>query len=186
MDLKKAGEFCKKYLQKENALRLVVILGICGIGLLALSSWDIGGGKEAQPEPQQEETAYSTEYAQGLEKNLARVVGAITGERDPVVLVTLEDTGRRVYAADRQENTQTGQEGEGSTSWESAHVLLEDREGAQRPLAISEQQPKIQGVVIVSRYAADPVVREKLVAAAKTALGVPSSRVCVAAGQIPD
>ena len=42
---------------------------------------------------------------------------------------------------------------------------------------------KVKGAVIVSRTAADPDMREKLVNAARTALGVPSSRVCVVEGR---
>lgn len=179
MDLKKSGELLKKALGKENALRLVVVLGICGIALLALSSWKPGGGGETPAQPQEEEWDGSAGYARALEEDLARIVGAITGEREPVVMVTLEDTGQRVYAADQQESAQSGPEGEGSTARESAHVVLEDREGAQRALSVSEVQPKVQGVVIVSKHAADPSVREKLVNAAKTALGLPASRVCV-------
>lgn len=167
MELKKAGEWLKSALKKENALRLVVLMGICGIALLALSSFDFDG-----PEPQEEqeeETSYAS-YARALEQDLSRIVTAITGERDPAVMVTLENTGSRVYAADKKES---GEERE------SAHVVLEDSQGGERPLTVTEEQPKIQGVVIVSKQAGDPAVREKLTHAAMTALGLPSSRVCV-------
>lgn len=179
MDLKKIRELWKKALEKENTLRLVVALGICGIALLAISSWDFSRGSGAPTQPQEEAGADYAGYARTLEEDLARIVGAITGEREPVVMVTLEDMGQRVYAADRQESAQSGPEGEGSTTRESAHVILEDGEGAQRALSVSEVQPKVQGVVIVSKHGADPSVREKLVNAAKTALGLPASRVCV-------
>lgn len=178
MELKKAGEWIQAALKKENTLRLVVVLGICGIALLALSSFDFS--KEEGPEPRTEEAASDTAYAQVLEQDLARIVSAITGERDPAVMVTLENNGRHVYAADQRESTQPG--GEGGGEKESAHVVLEDREGAQRPLTVTQVQPKIQGVVIVSARAQDPATREKLVNAAKTVLGIPSSRVCVTSG----
>lgn len=178
MELKKAGEWIQAALKKENTLRLVVVLGICGIALLALSSFDFS--KEEEPAPCTEEAAADTAYAQALEQDLARIVSAITGERDPAVMVTLENNGRHVYAADQRESTQPG--GEGGGEKESSHVVLEDREGAQRPLTVTQVQPKIQGVVIVSARAQDPATREKLVNAAKTVLGIPSSRVCVTGG----
>lgn len=171
MDLKKAGEWLKNALKKENARRLVVVLGLCGIVLLGLSSLDFGSQKPPEDPAAQEES--DTAYAQGLERDLARIVTAITGERDPAVMITLENTGRQIYAEDQKES---GEEKE------SAHVVLEDREGAQRALAVTQVQPKIQGVVIVSSRAGDPATREKLINAAKTALGVPSSRVCVTSG----
>ena len=62
-------------------------------------------------------------------------------------------------------------------------MVLENKDGDQRGLELSREQPKVQGAVIVSRAAGDPAVREKLVNAARTALGIPSSRVCVVDGQ---
>ncbi|MDE6838184.1 MAG: hypothetical protein K2P33_07275, partial [Acutalibacter sp.] len=62
-------------------------------------------------------------------------------------------------------------------------VVLEDSGGAQRGLELTQEQPRVKGAVIVSRTAADPDMREKLVNAARTALGVPSSRVCVVEGR---
>ncbi len=172
MELKKAGEWLKGALKKENARRLVIVLGLCGIALLGLSSLDFKS-PEPQKEAQQEEDAAAA-YARQLEQDLARIVTAITGEKDPAVMVTLENNGRQLYAQDKKE---------GGDEKESAHVVLEDREGAQRALEITQARPKIQGVVIVSREAADPAAREKLINAAKTALGVPSSRVCVTGGR---
>jgi len=170
MELKKAGEWLKNVLKKENALRLVMVLGICGIALLALSSFG-SGGEEPREEPKQEEP--NAAYARTLEQDLTRIVTAITGERDPAIMVTLENTGSRVYAEDEKESSQEK---------ESTHVVLEDSQGAQSPLTVTQVQPRIQGIVIVSARAKDPAVKEKLTNAAMTALGIPSSRVCVTCG----
>ncbi len=68
MDLKKAGEWVKKALQKENALRWAVVLGICGIVLLALSSLDL---QKPQPQEQQaEEAEDGTAHARALLGNV--------------------------------------------------------------------------------------------------------------------
>ncbi len=176
MELKKAGELLKAKLTKEASLRLVVLLGLCGIALLALSSLDFGDGEAQDEKGQLQQAQDGSQYARRLEADLCRVVTAVTGEKDPVVMVTLENSGRSIYAAD--ERRQAG--GDGEEERESAHVILEDREGAQSPLTVTEQWPKVQGVVIVSRKAQDPAVREQLVNAAKTALGVSSARVWVA------
>ena len=178
MEIRKTAQWLKELVKKENSRRLLVALGLCGIALLALSSWwDTGsGGPPAQVE---EDPQDLTSYVCALEQDLARVVSAITGEKDPVVMVTLENNGRQVYAADRKEGSQATPEGGSSREEESAHVLLEDSEGAQHPLSVTQVQPKVQGVVIVTKHAQDPAVREKLVNAAKTALGISSARVCV-------
>ena len=93
-------------------------------------------------------------------------------------MITLEDGGRSVYAQDSSQSTgETGQESQAS------HVVLEDGKGAQQGLALAQLQPEVKGVVIVSQGAGDPALREKLINAARTALGVPSSRVCVVEGR---
>ena len=111
---------------------------------------------------------------QQLEEDLRQVVKAVTGEPDPAVMVTLEDDGRWVYAQDKKLQ---------DAGEEESHVVLEDSGGAQRGLELTQEQPRVKGAVIVSRTAADPDMREKLVNAARTALGVPSSRVCVVEGR---
>ena len=116
-----------------------------------------------------------------LEEDLARVVRAITGEEDPEVLVTLEDTGENVYAADQAWNTQEGG-AQNSREEESTYILLKDRDGGQSALPVTQRQPEVRGVVIVSSRAGDPAVREQLTQAAVTALDISSARVLVTGG----
>mgnify|MGYP000007743906 CR=1 FL=1 len=120
-------------------------------------------------------------YTSRLEEDLARVVRAITGEEDPEVLVTLEDTGENVYAADQAWNTQEGG-AQNSREEESTYILLKDRDGGQSALPVTQRQPEVRGVVIVSSRAGDPAVREQLTQAAVTALDISSARVLVTGG----
>ena len=154
----------------------VLLLGLGGILLIYLSSLLPGGEPPDQPELQPALGVQDCQRA--LEESLARVVRAVTGEESPQVMVTLENAGRWVYAADARES-----QAEGGRESESTHVVLEDEKGAQRGLEVAEIQPEVKGVVIVSRGAADPALREMLINAARTALGVPSSRVCVVEGK---
>ena len=109
------------------------------------------------------------------------MVRAITGEEDPEVLVTLEDTGENVYAADQAWNTQEGG-AQNSREEESTYILLKDRDGGQSALPVTQRQPEVRGVVIVSSRAGDPAVREQLTQAAVTALDISSARVLVTGG----
>ena len=160
--------------QREKVLKLVVLLGICGIGLIGLSSF---WGPSSQPE-EEPRAAGQEDYASQLESEIVRVVTAITGEEAPTVVVTLADSGRSLYASDQRENTREEEEGS-STERETSHVLLEDADGAQWPLTVTQTQPEVQGVVVVSALAGDPAVREKLLTAVCTALDVSTARVCV-------
>lgn len=175
MELKKAGEALKAVMKNQKLLRVVFLLGMAGILLIYLSTWDLGGGQEAEPPPAAE--AGPEACQRQLEQDLVRVVKAVTGEDSPQVMITMENAGRSVYAQDSSQSS-----GESGQESRSAHVILEDGGGAQHGLALAELQPEVKGVVIVSQRAGDPALREKLVNAARTALGVPSSRVCVVDG----
>ena len=155
------------------------LLGVCGIALLFLSSWL--EGREEPFQPQQEAEWDGETSRRQLEEDLARVVRAITGEEDPEVLVTLEDTGENVYAADQAWNTQEGG-AQNSREEESTYILLKDRDGGQSALPVTQRQPEVRGVVIVSSRAGDPAVREQLTQAAVTALDISSARVLVTGG----
>lgn len=175
MELEKMGRAVKSAMKNQKLLRVVFLLGLAGILLIYLSTWDLGGGQEAEPEPAPADTVES--FQRRLEEDLLRVVRAVTGEESPQVMITLENAGRSVYAQDSSQSS-----GENGQENRSAHVILEDGKGAQYGLNLTQTQPEVKGVVIVSQRAGDPALREKLVNAARTALGVPSSRVCVVDG----
>lgn len=161
----------------ERAVKLAVLLGICGIGILFISG--LGGRREKEPElPESAASSEIVEYQEGLEGALRRVVKAITGEENPTVLVTLESGSRYLYAQDEKQDAKA-EDGETDEASETVHVVLKDADGAQHALTVTEIQPKVKGVVIVSGRAEDPAIREKLVNAVKTALDISSSRVCV-------
>lgn len=161
--------------QKEKPLKLVVLLGICGIALIGLSSFWEPGGSEPATEVSGEETEG---YRQRLEGDLARIVTAITGEDHPTVVVTLGDNGRNLYASDERQSSQQEKEST-SQERETSHVLMEDADGNQYALTVTQKRPEVQGVVVVSRFAGNPVIQEKLLMAVCTALDISSAKVCV-------
>ena len=176
MDFAQWKQWLSGLFRKEKAMKLVVILGICGIALIGLSSfWE---PKEAEQGAEVSSGGEAESYRQQLEKDLCRIVAAITGEESPTVVVTLEDNGRSLYASDQRQSTQQ-EEGASREEQESSHILMEDAQGNQYALTVTQTQPGVQGVVVVSRFAGDPVVQEKLLTAVCTALDVSSAKVCV-------
>ena len=69
---------------------------------------------------------------------------------------------------------------ESSQERETSHILLEDADGNQSALTVAQTNPEVQGVVVVSRFAGDPAIQEKLLKAVCTALDVSTAKVCVA------
>ncbi len=173
MDVKKLSEALQKLLKKDRGKQLVLILGLCGIALIYFSgSFPRSSGEKQEKTAVKETSALS--YERELEKSLGRLVSAITGEKEPEVMVTLESGARYVYASDEKSSVQPDGKEE-----ESVHVLLRDQSGTQQALRVTEIQPKVKGVVVVSKYADSASVREALTQAVKTVLNVSSRRVCV-------
>ena len=48
------------------------------------------------------------------------------------------------------------EDGRASLEQENTHVLLEDSQGSQYALTVTKTQPKVKGVVVVSRYGRGP------------------------------
>lgn len=174
MDTEKLRVTVKNALSNEKSIRLIVLLGICGILLVYLSNAFGSDKADKAVISKQDTSATSFDYEQRLERSLARIVTAITGEEAPAVLVTLESGSKTIYAENEKSSLQNER-----TEQESSHVILKGTDGGQQALTVTELQPSVKGVVIVSGYAADPVVREKLTMAVKTALDISSARVCV-------
>ena len=110
------------------------------MALIYLSSFWTPEGEEPAPPA---DAGSSAEYSQSLEQELSRIISAITGEKSPAVLVTLEDSGRSLYAEDGRSTTQQGEAS--SEERESTHVLFEDSQGNQQPLTITQTQPQVRG-----------------------------------------
>lgn len=172
LGLKKLRGWLRNAAKDRRLVRVAVILGMAGIVLIWLSSL----GPASEPDPGQSEGSAQpdgSQYRRELEEDLCRIVRAVTGEPEPQVMITLEDSGSGVYAADRRES---------DSERESSYVVVKDSGGSERGLTIEQRQPRVLGAVIVSRRAGDPAVREKLVNTARAVLGVPAGRICVVEG----
>lgn len=181
MDVKSWKPVFQKLFSRDKGVKFLVVLGLSGIVLIYLSSLLGASAKKDTVEPKEEaNSAVQMDYEEKLEKSLAEIVCAITGEEAPTVMVTLKKGEESVYAADEKNKSDVSG---GTQEQEKAYVILKNSDGSQYALSVTEIQPEVKGVVIVSKSAEDPVIRERLVNAARTALGVSSSRVCVTCGR---
>lgn len=183
----KDNEMVQKFLlllKKDKSRNIIIIIGIIGIVLIYLSTI-ISPKKEDSPESVKETAFSASEYEEQLEKKLQRVVAAITGEENPEIMITLEGDTQYVYAAD--EKSKINEENGGDDSKinhdiEKTYIVLKDAQGNQHALTVTEMQPEVRGVVVVSKSANDAVTQEKIINAVKTVLGIPSSKIFVAPG----
>lgn len=174
-------------LKKDKVRNAVVLIGICGIVLIYVSTLFSSKGNETDT-AEEEAIAYtSTEYEAELEEKLRRVVSAITGDESPEVMVTLERNTEYIYAADEKTSISEDyggdetKESQTNHDTEKSYIILKDADGNQHALAVTEIQPEVKGVVVVSKSADNTMMQEKIINAMKTALGISSSKICVVA-----
>lgn len=174
MGAERAKALLHRLFKGEKANVFLAVLGLCGVLLLVLPSL-LPDSSSARASPEQEESVVSAaEYARALEDRLSGTVRAITGESDPSVLITLESEPRLVLAADEKLTAR-----DDSQDRDSRYLVLKDQGGAQHAVPLTQVEPQVRGVVIVSTRAAEPLIRERLIQAASTALGLSSARVFV-------
>lgn len=152
----------------KGRVRVLVAVGLVGMGLIALSElWPTDGGKESR-EPSITVTATEAELA--LEERIAALLGQVAGVGKCRVLVTLERDTQKVYAA----NTAT------SANGSSEQVLVVDTDTGPVGLPLTTLLPTVKGVAVVCAGGDDPAVCQRVVEVVATAFHISDRRVCVA------
>ena len=131
------------------------------------------GAKEREKDVVSPEVPVS--YEQMIETKLCELVTSIYGVGDAVVMVTLESGEEQVYAHDTNEKAS-----DTCIETESSLTVIETDDG-DRAIVLKQIQPTIKGVAIVCEGANAVTVREAVVSAVSTVLGIPSSRVSISA-----
>lgn len=176
----------KKLFKQDKFISAVALMGLLGILIIYLSSF-FGGDSKTEKKPEEQLSITIAEYENKLEDKLIKIVSAITGEENPVIMLTLEGESTFVYAknekssvTDNDEYQESGiKSTENSNDNETSYIILKDESGSEHALKITEIQPEVKGVVVVSGYANNILVKEKITNAVRTALGISSSKVCV-------
>lgn len=182
--------FCriKKLFKGEKAAKALIIAGIVGIVLISLSTFlEDTPEKTAQTATESDTAGAAEDYSTMLEEELGALVADITASPNVRVFVTLESGTEYVYAneikqgTDVVEDTQndSGKKVQQKDSTEQNYILVEDADGRQTALLVTERTPKVQGVTVVCDKGDQPEVAEKITDAITTALHITSRRVCV-------
>ncbi len=169
--------------RKEKVLKLTVMIGALGIVLIALSSWMGGGSSEpAQDQTAGQEMELILEYRRQLGDELGNMVASIEGAGRTRLMLTLEGSGKNLYAfnndSQNREAQQTGGE-DRQDSEKSSLVVLRNRDGSEQALTVGRLMPSVSGVLIVCDGGGDPKVAERIRTAVSAALHITKSRICV-------
>lgn len=154
----------------KRLLNWIVIAGIAGMVLIALSEWLPDPQAEAVTE--QEEPAASTvsDYEADLEQRLEALICQVEGAGEARVMVTLSTSEYIVYATDSETHA------DGSSRQE--HLLL-DEESAEPALVETTRTPEIQGVAVLCTGAESPDVQAKVTQIVQVLTGIGANRITV-------
>lgn len=154
----------------KRLLNWIVIAGIAGMVLIALSEWLPDPQTEAVTE--QEEPAASTvsDYEADLEQRLEALICQVDGAGAARVMVTLSTSEYIVYATDSETHA------DGSSRQE--HLLL-DEAAAEPALVETTRTPEIQGVAVLCTGAESPDVQAKVTQIVQVLTGIGANRITV-------
>lgn len=174
-------EFLKEKLPPllKNKKMLLPILGIIGILLIGISSFNDNENKTTVLSKAQTDT----EYCDELENKIKSLVSGITGDDDCIVAVTLESSGEYVYANQNTVDTDQSEDtGGGTTTTRQTHkseqkyIIVEGENGDQSALVVTEKKPNVRGVAIVTAGLND-INYEEVLSSVSSMLGVASRKI---------
>lgn len=164
--------------------KLLVVIGLCGIALIFISSLFGGEGKSEKSDIK-EQTYTAEEYRVTLEKDIKNIVTGITGDKKATVVVTLESGIRYSYAsADETDTTSaTGSTtDQSSESKKQSYITVKTADGGEQALIVTEIMPEVRGVAIICDGGNNEIIAEKIKNAVTAALNITSKRVYISGG----
>ena len=177
----------QKLWKKDNVVKIIVLLGIAGIGMIFLSSMlhQTGKSEEIITDTLSDyETAAL--YREQLCEELGNMVASIQGTGKTKIMLTLEGTIRCVYATDqdiqKNESVKPGEKGEDQSiqnNEKKSCIVVRRSDGSEQALLIGQLMPKVSGVLIVCEGGDQPSVSQSVTHAVASALGIAETHICV-------
>ena len=138
-------------------------------------------------EPLHIQETRGSSFEENLEKRLISLLSQVEGVGEVDVMISLIHSSEIILAEDvrMEEHTTKEADAEGGTreviskNTNSQAIILQGPGGLQQPLILREIDPKIEGVIIVAQGGDDIFVKEAIVNAARTVLGVAPHKVQV-------
>jgi len=120
------------------------------------------------------------EYCEELESKLESVLSQLKGAGDVKVMVSVDGSPELIYASDTDNKTSSTANGTTTTS-SSSPIILSGSDGSN-PLVLTEQLPKVKGVVIVATGASQIGIKLDILNAVSTLLDISTEKISVLQG----
>lgn len=173
----------------KNKNYILLILLILGIILMFSSSFLSSSPKTAPSQFQPALTAETSaeSYEKELAASLQRVLEQIEGISKVEVFINFEKSEESFFAQVHEESSRetTESDSEGGTreinetTYRQDYVLLRDGNGSERPLLLSENMPRISGILVVAKGIESGLLRLKVIRAIQSLLNLPVHRIAV-------
>ncbi len=163
----------KEVLLADKKITVIVILGICGILLISFSEFGKKKNEETVTAVSQENETDNTDYTAELEKKLTDIISSIENAGEVKVMLTLKGSKENVYAVN--ENIKND---ENSNNYSNTYVII-DNKNTKEGIKIKILEPEVQGVAVVCSGGDIPYVREQIINAVTTVLGIGTNKVSV-------
>ncbi|MBO5747139.1 MAG: hypothetical protein J6S13_08660 [Clostridia bacterium] len=182
MKFTKIIDYIKLKMPKSKGTFLV-ILGIIGMLLILLASFDYGGKVSTQNNAV-ETDAPVKDYSVVLEEKIEGLISDMLGGTEVTAMVTLESSVEYVYADEVKTDAdvtrdQTALKTQQSDSNHKTYVVIKDSQGNEHPVVITEKMPEIRGVVVVCVGGEKSNVASAVRLAVRSALDLAEDKICV-------
>ena len=174
------NETVNKYLIKLRSPKILIIVGVLGIVLIALSSFT--GNKNEKNAKSESEEFIAEEYCEKLETDICNMVSSITGNENVTAVVTLESGIRYSYANVREEISSDKTEKEtvfSDSELKEGYITVKTSDGGEQALLVTTQMPEIRGVAIVCEGGDNKEINQKILNTVTAALNITSKRVYI-------
>ena len=162
--LQRLQAFWRSFCNSQNRVRLLVAVGLLGMGLILCSELLAGEEpKKSEPAMKQPEQQNVQQSEQQLQQRLEEIISQIDGVGECSVMLTFEESERSVYAVeDSVSQEQDRQTNSGSSTSQKRLVLVENGEGGNQPVLEKTVRPQVNGVVVVCQGAKSMTVCQQV------------------------
>lgn len=177
----------KNFSSGDKKIKLITIVGLIGITLIFISSFDFGKNSKPKENINNSNVITEEQYVSKLEKKILELVQNIQGVGTTKVMITLENGVENVYVNETKKESDKTQDNTSdqknkitqSDNLEQKIIIVDTGNGKKEALIKTQLQPKVKGVVIVCQGGSDLNVKQNVTDAVKIALNITSNRVFV-------
>lgn len=160
-------------------IKIIVVLGICGMLMILFSEFAGGDSKKTENSESNCDIEYDTsEYTEKTEKRLREILQQIDGVGKAEIMLTVNSTEEYVYAEEIKSGI--SQDGDKISNQNENQYVFKGNSSDKEALVKKIISPQINGVVIVCEGGDKSTVAESIYEAVSTALDISSNKIYVA------